>query len=89
MTRQKLDMDGYGSSSWSGRSKILIAAALIVILALVIAVAVLASRSNDTSGTGSQKSGDSIRAPDCSLHSASSNLDIAKCVLESYPLIDG
>lgn len=73
---------------------------LVAVLALVIALAVVASNKSDgTSGgaeTGSDSQGqtggntdDSWDLPvvDCSY--AATNLDKAKCVLDSYPLVDG
>lgn len=90
MTRQKLEMSGYSSSLSSGRSKIIIGVVVVIILALVIAVAVLASsKDSDDGPRNSQDQSSGLKAPGCSLHSDSSNLERAKCVLDSYPLIDG
>lgn len=74
---------------------------LVTVLALVIALAVVASNKSDgtggTAGSGGSESqeqsggntDDSWDLPvvDCSY--GATNLDKAKCVLDSYPLVDG
>lgn len=62
----------------------------VLVLGLVIALAVVASdRNNGASGSASQTGGDNYvwPVPDCSY--ATGNLAKARCVLESYPLVDG
>lgn len=66
-------------------------ALVVVVIALVIALVVVATNkdSNDESDKGQTGSVDGydLPVPDCSY--AVSNLEKAKCVLDSYPLIDG
>ena len=93
MSRYKIASDGANMSFFSAnRIKIAVVLVAIVILALCIAVIVLATEKSDSSNTGSQDGSSSgIQTPNCVVHSGSAtpNLDIANCVLDSYPLIDG
>jgi len=78
---------------------IILAIAIIIIVALVIALAVVASEPRKdcvTSGTsdgtsGTQTGGPGWTAPECAKNpnSPTADLDVAKCVLDSYPLVDG
>ncbi|XP_052800383.1 dipeptidase 1-like [Mya arenaria] len=72
---------------------------IVAVLALVIALAVVATQNKDTTSGGADVDGGSsssgqtgsegtdLPVVDCSY--AASNLDKAKCVLDSYPLVDG
>jgi hypothetical protein len=70
----------------SNRIKILVLLTVILILSLLIAVIVLATDDSDSGNT--EGTGSGLHTPDCATHSGS-NLEIANCVLDSYPLIDG
>ncbi|OWF44113.1 dipeptidase 1-like isoform X1 [Mizuhopecten yessoensis] len=69
--------------------------AIIVIVALAIALGIVAGKDhvveNTTPSVSTPATPCKLTTPDCFSHegSASRNLDVANCVLESYPLIDG
>lgn len=86
-----------GNSDQTMNTRLLYGSAIVlvvVVLALVIALAVVASdKNNSASGSAatsaSQTKGDNYvwPVPDCS--HATDNLAKARCVLDSYPLVDG
>lgn len=87
MPSYKVDMSGGTLQCLSSnRIKILVFLTVVLILSLLIAVIVLATDDSDSGNTEGTSSG--LQTPDCSTHSGS-NLEIANCVLDSYPLIDG
>ncbi|XP_060070731.1 dipeptidase 1-like, partial [Ylistrum balloti] len=81
-----------GLGRWSA---FLAVVAIVVIVALAIALGIVAGtdhKENDSSSSSaSSEMSCQLSTPDCFSHegSADRNLDVAKCVLESYPLIDG
>ncbi|CAC5378946.1 DPEP [Mytilus coruscus] len=92
MTSYKVDGMGGGSFSTISKNRIKLAVGIVavIILALVITIIVLATSDSD-SVSPDRGSSAVLHTPDCVTHpgSATPNLDIANCVLDSYPLIDG
>lgn len=92
MTSYKVDGMGGGSfdSLSKNRTKLAVGIVAVIILALVITIIVLATNDSDTVSPNRGSSG-GLHTPDCVTNpgSATPNLDIANCVLDSYPLIDG
>ena len=87
MPSYKVDMGGGTLQCLSSnRIKILVLLTVVLILSLLIAVIVLATDESDSGNT--EGTGSGLHTPDCATHSGS-NLEIANCVLDSYPLIDG